>query len=173
MSLLCASCKTVRRLPPYLGVGSCSAEARIRSGHGSLHHHRGSAEQADLASMALSMAEKVSSLGFLLPHRPQNQRRCAPFRPACNAPLHTCRSSSSPVDSSQHIDRRALLLSTSTLAAALALERSAQAEGSTHSHTQARHAGPPCSHSAPLVSCAVQKCSLNMCARFRTAFTSH
>ena len=88
------------------------------------------------------MAEKVSSLGFLSPHRPQNHRRCAPFRPACNAPLHTCRSSSSPVDTSQHIDRRALLLGTSAFAAALALESSAQAEGSTHSHTQARHAGP-------------------------------
>ncbi|CAK0736242.1 hypothetical protein CVIRNUC_000714 [Coccomyxa viridis] len=38
------------------------------------------------------------------------------------------RSSSSPVDTSQHFDRRALLLGTFTFAAALALERSAQAE---------------------------------------------
>lgn len=79
--------------------------------------------------MALLMAEKASCRRFLAPQCPQSQRRCTPFRPACKGSSQACRGSSSSRAKESDIDRRAVLFGASTVAAALALQGPALAEG--------------------------------------------
>ena len=82
-----------------------------------------------LTRMAFLLAEKASCRGVLSPQWPQNQRRCTPFRPACKSVFQLCRCSISSEGEAKDLERRAVLLGASTVAAALLLQQPALAEG--------------------------------------------
>lgn len=86
--------------------------------------------------MALLLAEKASCRGVAQLQGPHQQRRCAPFRSASKRMPQPCQCSSSTGQDAAVIDRRAVLLGASTVAAAMALQGTALAEGTCRARIQ-------------------------------------